>query len=270
MGIAFGGCFFVPGVCLGVVLRDTVAVVIEDTEAVLGIGIILGSGFFEPGACLRVVLRDALTFGVKDTEVVLGTGITLGGSLFVPGARLRVVLRHALALAVEGAEVKLGINMILCGGSFPPYSSLSVVLRHTLTEIVESAQFKLGGGVACRCTLLQVGEGAVRCGLFGIGTFLPLSEIGGLLAGRVVCGQGMSSCSEKEGKAEGLVHRVLLGWLGRGSVFFCFSDPLLQFAFFSVAQAVGGGRAATCAPPPGDSGEHCRKWRDPQGEGLAF
>ena len=166
----------------------------------MGSSITLGCGFFPPCASLRIVLRAALSFDVKDTEVVLCLGQVLCGGFFPPFACLPVVLRNALSVVVEEGEIVLGYGMTLDSCFYPPCSSLCVVLCDVLTLVIESAQFELRGGVARCCALLQIGEGAVCCGLFGIDTFLPLSEIGGLLAGRVVCGQGMGGAyGEEEG-----------------------------------------------------------------------
>ena len=131
----------------------------------------------------------------------------LRSSLFKPFARFGVILSHTLPFGVEDAEILLSLGESLCSGFFIPRVCLAVVLWHSLTFVVEKAKFELCFGFSCHSTLSQIGEGAVCCGLFGIGTFLPLSEISGLLAGGVICGQGMGGvCGEEEGEAEGFIH----------------------------------------------------------------
>ena len=107
----------------------------------------------------------------------------------------------------------MGFGIALGGGFFPPRTRLAVILRDTLTVVVENTEFELRGGVACRCALLQVGE---CLGFLAVGGLCLRGAVGVCVAGCVVCGQGVSSCSEKEGKAEGFGHGVLLGRLGVG------------------------------------------------------
>ena len=71
------------------------AVVIEKTKEVLGVGLALRGGFQPPLARLDVVLRDAFAAVVENAKVVLGGGVALLGGLQIPLARLDVILRDA-------------------------------------------------------------------------------------------------------------------------------------------------------------------------------
>ena len=88
-----------------------------------------------PAHRLGVIFRHTLAVVVHQTEEVLGVGVPLIGGQPVPARRLGVIFRHTLAVVVHQTEVVLGVGVPLIGQRFPFFQcSLSiVVLRYCHT-----------------------------------------------------------------------------------------------------------------------------------------
>ena len=94
-----------------VVLRDTRAVIHENTEVELGAGVALHRRLGVPSSRGLEVLRDANAVLEEDTEGELGVSLALRRSFGVPLGRCHGVLRDAFAIIVTHAKLELRNRM---------------------------------------------------------------------------------------------------------------------------------------------------------------
>ena len=112
-GVSLLGGQAVPLHGLLVVLGNTLAVVVLDPEAELGVGLPLLGRQAVPFRGLLVVLGNTLSVEVPAPEEELGVGVSLLGRQAVPPHGLLVVLGYALAGEVPAPEEELSVGVSL-------------------------------------------------------------------------------------------------------------------------------------------------------------
>ena len=100
---------------------------------------------------LGVVLQESLALVVHAAKVVLGFGNTLLGRLLKPLRRLGKVLQDSLAFVIHTAKVVLGFRDVLLGRLLKPLYRLCMVLRNTLAIVVHDTQVVLCVSIPLIC-----------------------------------------------------------------------------------------------------------------------
>ena len=101
----------------GVVLFDTVTVVVQAGEVVLGFGVALLRGLFKPmGGTCRIFFY-ALAVVIHDAEIGLRFGMVVHGGLLVKAQRFGIILAATQTImAGEGRLIKLFIALVIGNG----------------------------------------------------------------------------------------------------------------------------------------------------------
>ena len=85
-----------------------------------GADVTLSRGQHVPVECLAQVLRDTVAMLVETADDVLGTGVAVLGRGFVPSRGELPVLRRTAPEEILRRELHLGVGVVLFGGLLPP------------------------------------------------------------------------------------------------------------------------------------------------------
>ena len=101
----------------GVVLFDTVTVVVQAGEVVLGFGVALLRGLLKPVGGTRRIFFYALAVVIHDAEIGLRFGMVVHGGLLVKAQRFGIILAATQTImAGEGRLIKLFIALVIGNG----------------------------------------------------------------------------------------------------------------------------------------------------------